>query len=118
MAWGFRAFTTYHLFSAGEEVTTAEVWLGENPMVALVIEKDMLVTLPRKARRGMKVKVNFDNPIPAPIAKGDPVAELVVTVPGREPIRVPLMAGADVDRLGLLGRLVTALKAIRWGGAG
>ena len=46
------------------------------------------------------------------------MAELVGTVPGREPIRVQLMAGADVDRLGLLGRLVTALKAIIWGEAG
>ncbi len=118
LTWGFREFNNYHLFSAGEEVTKADVWLGENPMVPLVIEKDMLVTLPRKARRGMKVMVNFDNPIPAPIAKGDPVAELVVTAPGREPIRVPLRAGAEVDRLGLLGRLGTALKAIIWGEAG
>ena len=118
LTWGFREFNNYRLFSAGEEVTKADVWLGESPKVALVIGKDMLVTLPRKARRGMKVTVTFDNPVPAPIAKGDPVAELVVTVPGREPIRVPLTAGAEVPRLGLIGRLFTALKAIIWGEAG
>jgi len=118
LTWGFREFNNYRLFSAGEEVTKADVWLGESPMVPLVIGKDMLVTLPRKARRGMKVTVNFDNPIPAPIAKGDRLAELVVTVPGRKPLKVPLMAGAEVGRLGLIGRLGTALKAIIWGEAG
>ncbi len=118
LTWGFREFNNYRLFSAGEEVTKADVWLGKSPMVPLVIEKDMLVTLPRKVRRAMKVSVNFNNPIPAPIAKGDRLAELVVTVPGREPLRVPLMAGAEVSRLGLIGRLGTALKAIIWGQAG
>ena len=116
--WGFRDFNNYRLFSAGEEVTEADVWLGKEDKVPLVIEREMLLTIARNARHKMKVTVTFENPIPAPIAKGDPVAKLVLTVPGRDKLEVPLLAGAAVERLGLFGRLGTALKAILWGESG
>jgi serine-type D-Ala-D-Ala carboxypeptidase (penicillin-binding protein 5/6) len=118
LAWGFREFNNYKLFDAGERVTVADVWLGEDAKVPLVIDKQLLITLPRSARPKMKVAVHFDNPVPAPIAKGATVATLTVTAPGREPIAVPLKAGGEVKRLGLFGRLVAAFKAIIWGDAG
>ena len=116
--WGFRDFNNYRLFSAGEEVTEADVWLGKEDKVPLVIEREMLLTIARKAWHKMKVTVIFENPIPAPIAKGDSVAKLVLSVPGRDKLEVPLLAGAAVERLGLFGRLGTALKAILWGESG
>ena len=116
--WGFRDFNNYRLFSAGEEVTEADVWLGKEDKVPLVIEREMLLTIARNARHKMKVTVTFENPIPAPIAKGQKIAKLVVTAPGFDPIEVPLIATQPVERLGLFGRLGTALKAIIWGEPG
>lgn len=113
--WGFREFNNYKLFDAGERVTAADVWLGEEAKVPLVIDEQLLITLKRSARPQMRVAVHFDNPVPAPIAKGATVARLVVTAPERAPIEVPLKAGADVERLGLFGRLGAAFKAIIWG---
>ena len=118
LAWGLREFNNYKLFSAGEEVTKAEIWLGKEAQVALMIEKEMLITLSRKARRKMKVAVHMESPVPAPIAKGQKIAKLVVTAPGFDPIEVPLIATQPVERLGLFGRLGTALKAIIWGEPG
>jgi len=117
LAWGFREFNNYKLFSAGEEVTKADVWLGQEATVPLVIEKEMLLTIARKARRKMKVAVHFENPIPAPITKGQKVARLVITAPDREPVEVPLVAANEVKRLGLIGRLGAALKGIILGDA-
>ncbi|HEX9702143.1 MAG TPA: D-alanyl-D-alanine carboxypeptidase family protein [Rhodospirillales bacterium] len=118
LAWGFREFNNYKLFSAGEEATKADVWLGEAAKVPLLIEKQVLITMPRSARPQMKVTVNFDNPVPAPIAKGARIASLTVTAPGLTPMEVALVAGADVQRLGLVGRLIAAFKAIIWGEQG
>ncbi|MEE9316815.1 MAG: D-alanyl-D-alanine carboxypeptidase family protein [Rhodospirillales bacterium] len=112
LAWGFREFNNYKLFSAGEEVMKADVWLGQEATVPLAIERKMLLTLARKARRKMKVTVKFENPIPAPIAKGQKVAKLILTAPGRKPLEVPLVAKNEVKRLGLFGRLGTAIKVI------
>jgi len=115
MDWGFRAFDNYALFKAGDTVSDAEVWLGDQATVPLVAESDITVTLPRKARRAMKVSVRYDGPVAAPIAKGAKIAKLVVTAPDVPPIEFPLAAGADVGRLGFAGRIVAALRHVVWG---
>ena len=112
MAWGFRDFENVRIVEAGKPITDAEVWLGEADTVPLTTDRDFLVTVFRKARDAMEVKVKYDGPLPAPIRAGDPVATLVVTIPGEEPIRTPLVAGADVERLGFVGRIGAALEAL------
>ena len=54
------------LFAAGDKVEDAEVWLGNDPKVPLVVEKDLVVTLSRKLRKDMKVSVQYTKPVPAP----------------------------------------------------
>ncbi len=113
--YGYRAFGTYALFENGATVTDADVWLGDAPTVPLVIENDLAVTLLRAARRKMEVKVVFEGPVPAPIARGEPIAKLVVSAPGTSPIEVPLVAGADVGKLSMFRRLGAAIGYLVWG---
>jgi D-alanyl-D-alanine carboxypeptidase (penicillin-binding protein 5/6) len=113
--WGFREFNNYLLFQAGEVVADAPVWLGKRPTVPLVIEQDLTLTLSRTARRQMTVKAVYDGPIPATIRRGDPLATLVVEAPDTETIRLPLIAGSDVGRLSMVGRLGAALNYLVWG---
>ena len=116
--WGFREFGNYALFEAGEMVETADVWLGQRPTIKLIIAKDVLITLPRNARRKMVVTVTYESPIPAPIQRNDVIAKAVITAPGQELMEVPLLAAEDVAQLGLVGRLGAALKSIFWGDSG
>ncbi|MGB8274564.1 MAG: D-alanyl-D-alanine carboxypeptidase family protein [Alphaproteobacteria bacterium] len=115
MEWGFREFDNYSLFKAGDTVTDADVWLGDAATVPLAIGSDLKVTLPKKSRHDMKVKAVFDGPIPAPIKKGDQIAKLVIAAPDMAPMEVPLVAGADIGRLGFVGRIGAAIKHIVWG---
>jgi D-alanyl-D-alanine carboxypeptidase (penicillin-binding protein 5/6) len=55
LEWGFREFENVHLFEPGETVTNADVWLGSKPVVPLVIEGGLALTLPRAARRSKPV---------------------------------------------------------------
>ncbi len=113
--YGFREFDNYRLFSAGETVTEADVWLGDTPTLALVVEDDMVVTLRRKARRDMEVKVLYEGPVPAPIARGTQVGTLVVSAPDTPEIEVPLVAGADVGELSMFRRIGAAIGYLVWG---
>ena len=114
--WGFREFNNFALFRAGETVEKADVWLGTEPAVALVIEKDLVVTLPRTARRKAKITVLYTGPIAAPVKMGTEIAKLVITAPGIKTVEVPLLAGADVEQLGLFGRISAAIGYLLWGG--
>ena len=116
--WAFRSFDNYLLFEKGATVEAADVWLGAASRVPLTIGRDLAVTLTKKARRGMKAKLVYTGPVPAPIAKGDSFARLVVTAPGLPAIDVPLYAGADVSRLGLFGRIGAAVRHMLWGASG
>ncbi len=118
LEWAYREFANYALFKAGETVEEAETWLGAVPRVPLVIDRDIHLTLPRKDRAKMDVRVSYTGPVPAPIKKGQRIATLVVTTPSKGRQEYPLVAGAGVEQLGLVGRLWTALQTILWGESG
>jgi serine-type D-Ala-D-Ala carboxypeptidase (penicillin-binding protein 5/6) len=113
--WGFRVFDNYQLFEAGETVEEAKVWLGDAGVVPLVIEAPLAVTIPKSSRRGMRVKVMYDSPIPAPISAGVEVARIVVTAPDMEPISRPLKTASDVGQLDFFGRITSAFNFIIFG---
>ena len=115
IGWAFREFGNYTLFKAGETVEDAGVWLGAAPTVPLIAERDLTVTLSRKARLDMKVTVVYDSPIPAPLEVGQQVAKLVISAPGEETVEVPLVAGAAVEQLGFLGRITGSVKHLIFG---
>lgn len=112
--WAFREFNNYQLFAKGDKVEDAEVWLGSEAKVPLTVDTNLVVTIPRKARRDMKVSVAYDKPVAAPIKKGQPIGKVVVTVPDMPPAEIPLVAGADVERMGALGRVAMAAAHLIW----
>lgn len=116
--WGFREYNNYDLFKSGEQVMDVGVWLGSAPAVSLLIEKDLTLTLARKARRKMKVSVDIIEPVPAPIIKGQRLGALVISGIDMPDIHIPLLAAADVPRLGMFGRLGAAFKFLVWGAGG
>ncbi len=110
MDWAFREFEDVTLFTAGDVVDRAPVWLGTTPTVPLVGGRDLVVTMPRKWRRDASIKVEYDAPIRAPVARGDTLGRLVVSGQGVPDMQVPLLAGADVPKLGLPGRAIAVLS--------
>jgi len=110
MDWAFFNFEDVTLFAAGDAVENVPVWLGTSHSVPLVAGRDVIVTMPRNWRQKASVKVSYDAPLNAPVAKGDPVGKLTVTGDGVPHLDIPLMAGADVPRLGLPGRAMAVLS--------
>ena len=112
MDWGFREFTNRNLFVAGAKVTDAEVWLGDKASIPLIIQRDLVVTLPRAQAQSVSVKAVYDGPLPAPIAQGAEVGKLVIGAKGMETWQVTITAGESAGRLGLIGRLKAAATYI------
>jgi D-alanyl-D-alanine carboxypeptidase (penicillin-binding protein 5/6) len=91
------------------------VWLGANATVPLVLDEDLTITLPRRARRDAKVTVAFTQPVPAPITAGKEIGTLRIAVPDAKTIEIPLKAGKSVERLGFMGRIKAAIGYLVWG---
>jgi D-alanyl-D-alanine carboxypeptidase (penicillin-binding protein 5/6) len=116
MDWAFREFEDVTLFTAGDVVEHAPVWLGTSPTVPLVGGRDLVVTMPRQWRRDASIKIAYDAPVKAPVARGDTLGRLVVSGQGVPDMDVPLLAGADVPKLGLPGRAIAVLTHYMTGG--
>ena len=113
MQWGFNAWSAKPLFKSGQKVGTAKVQLGSESEVALVAPRDLAVTVPAGLATGAtSMKIRYQGPVVAPIAKGQQIAELVITTSDTAPQVVPLVAGEDVGKAGFFGRVRLGLKSL------
>ncbi len=115
MEWAFRTFKPYALFKKDDVITKADIWLGDAPSVSLTIPEDLKLTLSRTARDKMKVTVKMNNPIAAPVKKGQRLATLIVSAPNFQTREIPLLAAEDVQQLGFVGRIGAAIQHVLWG---
>ena len=116
--WAFREFNNLTAFKVGETVGSAQVWMGQQNAVPLTVEKNVVMTLPRTAKATMKASIVYDGPVKAPIAKGQRIGKvLVVPAENAGTIEVPLVAAANVEKLGFMGRVVAAMKYYLLGSA-
>ena len=111
--WAFGAFDTVKFYGAGAEVAQADVWLGAQPKVALVAPAALQMLVPREERAAMQARVVYTSPIQAPIAKGQTLGALEVTMPGKAPVSFDLVAASDVPRGGLMTRINAAARLTR-----
>lgn len=105
MDWGFRAWTAQPLFKAGAQVETVPVQLGSARSVDAIAPRNLAVTLPGGSNGNISVKVVYNGPVRAPIAKGQEIAQLVVSTPDTPPQTMPLVAASDVPEAGFFARL-------------
>ena len=102
MNWGFNAWAAIPVLKAGQVAGQAKVAGGVVPEVAMVAPRDLMVTVPRGQGSDRKSRVLTMANLTAPIAKGQRVGELLVTVPGNPDTRLPLVAGAAVEKAGAM----------------
>ncbi|MBL8836000.1 MAG: D-alanyl-D-alanine carboxypeptidase [Alphaproteobacteria bacterium] len=117
MDWAFREYANYTLLRAGAVLERADVWMGQTADVPLTVGQDLIVTLPRRSRPQMRVTAVFDQPVRAPIQQGQEIGRVLINTPGMEPVDLPLIAGADVARLGTAGRVSATIGHMIWGSA-
>ncbi len=115
MEWAFRTFKPYALFKKDDVITKADIWLGDAPSVSLTIPEDLKLTLSRTARDKMKVTVKMNNPVAAPVKKGQRLATLIVSAPNFQTREIPLLAAEDVQQLGFVDRIGAAIQHVLWG---
>jgi len=113
MNWGFQAWAAKPLYRTGAKVGTARVQLGDDSEVDLVAPRNLSVTVPAGlASSQTRLRIRYQGPVKAPIAKGQHVADLVVLTGDTSPQVVPLVAGEAIGEAGFFGRIVLGFKQL------
>ncbi|MCB2134989.1 MAG: D-alanyl-D-alanine carboxypeptidase [Rhodobacteraceae bacterium] len=110
--WAFREFVERTVAKKGTRVADADIWLGTQSQVGLVVAEDLTLLLPSLAQDKLEAEITYRGPLEAPVAAGQEIASMVVKVPGLPDISVPLVAEADVARGGFSTRLRTAFQLL------
>ena len=113
--WAFRETGNYTVASKGSVLADAPVEYGDSPAVPLTVSQDLVLTLPKGDREKVTAKAVVNTPIMAPIASGQEVGKLIVTVPNMPEFAYPLVAAKDVPEVGLGGRIMVNFKRMVFG---
>ena len=107
--WAFSNFENVHLLRRDQPLERAPVWLGEAPEVALGPGSDLLVTVPHGWQNRVKVALDYQAPIPAPVRPGQQIGRITISGASVADISVPLVTVAAVERKALPARAVAVL---------
>lgn len=108
--WGHSAFDVVKLFDANQPVTTAQVWKGQANTVRLGRSTPLVVVVPRGQGGAVKTAVTRNDPLMAPLAKGQAVGSIQVTLNGQPWQTLPLQSLDAVPSAGWAGRLWDAIR--------
>ena len=97
--YGYRGFKSYSVFKDNQIIDYAKVWKGNKNNLPLIVDKDINLLLDIPGRRGINVEYKYNEPIYAPIFKGDVVGSIDIIIPGRKNIKLDLLAGEDVKQI-------------------
>lgn len=109
--WGFRSFDSRTLFGKDARIASARVQQGGASRVGLTAQGPVRIWTPKGQTPEVKLTLRYEGPLQAPIAKGEEVAELVVSIEGMPEYRVPLVANEEVLEATVLQRVFNALRS-------
>ncbi len=108
--YGYRFYETRQLYEAGEAVAQARIWKGASEQTPLGLAEDLYVTIPRGSFDSVESVLNMPATLLAPVAAGQPLAELRVSLNGDTLVNTPLRALAENPEGSLWQRSVDSVK--------
>ena len=105
LSYGFRFFETVEPHKAGETFVEEKVWMGDKDTVALGLDQNTYVTLPRGQAKNLKASFVLEKELEAPITKGEVVGKLYYQLDGEDIAEYPLLALENVQQGSLFSRL-------------
>ena len=103
--WGFRFYESHKLYEANTSLATPKVWKGAANLVQVGVAQPLLVSTPRGKYQQLKASMDLPKSLVAPIAKGQKIGMVKVTLDGKVVAQSPLVALNAVEEGGFFKRL-------------
>jgi D-alanyl-D-alanine carboxypeptidase (penicillin-binding protein 5/6) len=115
LTWGLTNFDLVEITKANTPIEDIDVWLGKKDTVKTYIKNDIYKTIPKAKKRLLKLSLNYNGPIQAPIKKDDILGKLKLTYNGDLIEEYDLLAYEDVKKLNVFSRLIKSINFLIWG---
>ena len=113
--WGFSNFDTIKITENSESISEFEVWLGKKDMVNGYIKEDIYKTIKKGRKKDLKVIVEYNGPIKAPINKDQEIGLLKVYYKNELIDEQKIFSLDEVKKVNLFSRLAKSINYLIWG---
>ncbi len=113
--WGFRNTNTYEISKKNLTFFELETWLGKKDKVKVNTKEDFYLTFNKKDVRHLKVNLEYNGPIKAPIQKDQEVAKLVIFNKDEKIKTLPLYSSEKISKVNFFKSLITSINYLIWG---
>ena len=117
ISWALRNTTTYEIAEKNIPNFKFKTWLGKKDFVNGIVKEDMYVTISKKEIKGLKVTINYNGPIKAPIEKDQEIATLIVKIDDEEIRSLPIYSNEKIKKVNVFKSLFLSLNYMIWGDA-
>ena len=108
--WGFQFFDAVKLYDKQQAVKEIEVWKGDQSRLKAGFLSDFVVTVPKGQAEKLKAELLATQPLVAPIAQGQRVGVLRLSLEGKPVGEYPVVALEAAASAGLFGRAWDTLR--------
>ena len=115
LTYGLTNFDLVKIADSQTPISEVDVWLGKQNNVKVYTKKDIYKTIKKARKKNLKISVNYEGPIEAPINKDDVLAKLKVVYEDEIIGEYDLYALQDVKKLNMFSRLMRSLNFLIWG---
>ena len=108
--FGFQFFDAVKLYGKDQEVSRLRVWKGAQNIVRAGFLEDFTLSLPKGMAENLKASLVSQQPLMAPVLKGQRIATLKLSLDDRPYGEYPVVALETVPVAGMIGRAWDAMR--------
>jgi len=113
--WGFRNTNTFEISKKNETVFELDTWLGKKSKIKAVTKEDFFLTINKKDIRNLKVAIQYDGPVVAPVSENQEIGKLLIKNKDEVIKTLSLYASEDLKKVNFFKSLITSINYLIWG---
>ena len=115
LTWGLTKFDTILIGKKNDVISELDVWQGKQKKVKAYISSDIYKTIPKAKKKYLKVTVNYEGPLEAPIEKNDVIGKMMITYKDEVVGNYDLFASESVKKQNIISRILSSINFLIWG---
>jgi len=115
LTYALTNFDLVKITEANKPFQKIDVWLGKESTVDVYTNDDIYKTIKKAKKKLLKVSINYNGPVEAPINKDQKVATLKVVYDQELVGEYDLLASKEIKKVNFFSRLLKSLNYLIWG---
>jgi len=117
LTWGLTNFDTIKISNNNEFFSELDVWHGKKNKVKVYTKEDIYKTIPKRKKKYLKVAIEYNGPIKAPIKKDEIVGKIKISFKDDLMDSYDLYSSENIKKHNIFSRIINSINFLIWGDA-